>query len=191
MREFIRPIALATHRLSPADVGAGERWYPQAAAELEVRIARPYLVPFERACWAAAAISPGLSWPATITALQLLVDAHDAGEPFPRTGIQATFGFRGHERAWRILTTDVDPTSVARGPKVEAFASNLLGDYQPVVVDRHLARAAGLDRQPNRSEYDRIARALATVALTMSLRPAHLQAALWSASATSWRSRRA
>jgi hypothetical protein len=177
---FARNLVDAVDALTPDDIAEGRVWWPRATAEV-AWLATFYGVPFERAAYAAAALSPGLRWSATIEMLRLLLDALAAGEPdFPRGVGHMTFGYRGRERAWAILQGAA--TSTCRGPKVEAVAANLLGDLDTVAVDRWVTRAAtGSDVivQVPPVQLTKIAGALRLLAAIRGIRPAELQAALW------------
>jgi hypothetical protein len=193
---FTANLRAATMDLTAREIAIGKDWYPAAFARLVRKTVEYPDVSGWTLVYAAACLSPGLSWEATLETLTVLLDARLSGAvTFPRRGVHATFGFRGHERAWEILTTDVDPTTIARGPKVEAFVANLLGDLTTVTVDRHVCRAAGLVGslvkgriartipQPTSRQVGEITAALRAVAPLRSLQPAELQAALWAASA--------
>lgn len=185
---FAANLARAVDRLTPDDLSEGRLWWPRAADEV-AWLADQYRVPFRTLAYAAAALSPGLRWEATLEALQLLLDARAAGEPtFPRTG-HATFGFRDRAKAWAILAGGRDAWQQCRGPKVEAVVANLLGDLTRVAVDRHIVRAAtGSDRrQVSAAAAAKIERSLALLATLRGVRPAELQAALWVHSAKSER----
>ncbi len=180
-RAYTTNLAVAAYRLTAVDIAEGRLWWPRAADEV-AWLARQYDVPFRRLAHAAAALSPGLRWTATFEALVLLLDARRAGEPdYPRGIGHLTFGYRDRAKAWAILTTSADPTSLCRGPKVTAVVANLLGDLSVVAVDRHIVRAAtGSDRrQVSPVSLRRIGDALALLAVLRGLRPAELQAALW------------
>lgn len=192
-RDIVDPVALtaAVTGLTADDLNVGMHWHAERRYEL-IDLAGDSGLEWERLAWAAAALSPGLSWPGTMEGLSLLLTALVAGQGMPRGTGHLTFGYRGRERAWAILTTDVDPATVARGPKVEALAANLLGDLDRVVVDRHVTRAAtGLDLvQPSVAQYRMIANAVALQAVLRGIRPAQLQAALWHARQGHWSTRR-
>lgn len=98
----------------------------------------------------------------------------------PRSVGHLTFGHRDREKAWRILAGET-PTSLCRGPKVEAMAANLLGDLSAVTVDRHIVRVAtGSDRrQVSPARARKIAGSLRLLAAIRGVAPAELQAALW------------
>lgn len=200
-------LLIAADRLTEREIAVGRSWYPAAAHQL-----REIFDEFHLDAWlpraggsgdwgrfvsAAACISPGLSWDATLSGLRILVAAAKAEEPtYPRKGLHTTFGWRGYDRAWALLTSTISVGEVAHGPKVEAFANNLLGDLGAVTIDRHICRAAGIVGrgkargpkaipipQPSAREAREIRVHLIEVARTRGLRPAEFQAALWAASA--------
>jgi hypothetical protein len=180
-RSFTANLALAADALTPDEIAEGRLWWPRAQDEIDW-LARSYGLPFERVAQAAAALSPGLRWEATLDVLTMLLDARAAGEPsYPRGTGHLTFGYRDRAKAWGILAGEI---AACRGPKVEAIAANLLGDLDAVAVDRHVVRVAtGSDRrQVSPATMRRIAAALALLAVIRGLRPAELQAALWVAS---------
>lgn len=186
---FCANLARAVDRLDEIDVAEGRIWWPRAAAEI-AWLADVHGMPFRTLAYAAAALSPGLRWEATLEALRLLLDARAAGEPsYPRGVGHLTFGYRDRAKAWAILTGGRDAWQVCRGPKVEAVAANLLGDLEAVAVDRHIVRAAtGSDRrQVSPAGAAKIAGAVRLLAVIRGIRPAELQAALWVHSARSER----
>jgi hypothetical protein len=173
----------AINALSEDDVAEGKLWWPRAADEV-AWLANFYDVAFERLAYAAAALSPGLRWTATLDALRMLLDARAAGAAMPTGSGHLTFGYRDRAKAWAILTESQSQISLCRGPKVEAIAANLLGDLDQVAVDRHVVRAAtGREdlRQVSPSAMRRIAAAVRLLAVVRGLRPAELQAAIWCA----------
>lgn len=177
---FAANLARAADQLTPDDLAEGRLWWPRATDEV-AWLAGHYRVPFRMLAYAAAAVSPGLRWEATLDVLRDLLDARAAGAPtFPRTG-HATFGFRDRAKAWAILEGGPDAWQRCSGPKVEAVAANLLGDLDAVAVDRHIVRAAtGSDRrQVAPATAVKIAGAVRLLAVIRGLRPAELQAALW------------
>jgi len=173
----------AINALSADDVAEGKLWWPRAADEV-AWLATFYGVAFERVAYAAAALSPGLRWTATLDTLRLLLDARAAGAAMPTGSGHLTFGYRDRTKAWAILTESQSQISLCRGPKVEAVAANLLGDLDQVAVDRHVVRAAtGREdlRQASPSAMRKIAGAVRLLAVVRGLRPAELQAAIWCA----------
>lgn len=183
-RAFVANLMVAVKALTPEDLNAGRAWYPAQSRRLAA-IAAEYGVTFEQAAYAAAALSPGLSWDATIETLLLLLDARQAGDAdFPRGRGHLTFGYRDRAKAWAILSSAAHNMSeLCRGPKVEAIAAALLGDLNAVPVDRHIVRAATASevRQVSPATTGKIAASVSILALARGLRPAELQAALWTA----------
>jgi hypothetical protein len=178
---FALNLAHAAGRLTSEHIAEGRLWWPRAADEV-AWLARYYSVPYRTLAHAAAALTPGLRWTATLEVLQLLLDARAAGETtYPRGVGHLTFGYRDREKAWAILRGGRDAWSLCSGPKVEAIVANLLGDLDAVAVDRHVTRAAlGRDvRQVSPASMRRIAGAVRLLAVIRGLRPAELQAALW------------
>jgi hypothetical protein len=175
---FAANLSRAASSLTPDDVAEGRLWWVRARDEV-AWLAEFYGLPFERVAYAAAALSPGLRWEATLDTLRMLLDAHAAGAPMPRSVGHLTFGHRDREKAWGILAGGA--STLCRGPKVEAVAANLLGDLNAVAVDRHIVRAAtGSDRrQVSPATTAKIAGALRLLAAIRGMRPAELQAALW------------
>lgn len=172
----------AVQSVTPSEYEAGTRWYPDAASSLRA-LAERHHTPYDRVVYAAAVLSPGLRWPATLELLERLLLAFVAGDPMPRTG-HATFGFRPREKAWEILRSG--DRAQCSGVKVEAFAAALLGDRDAVVVDRHLINFAGAAgdpadrrRQVHPAESRKIAAAVRTFAYALGLSPRDVTAALW------------
>jgi len=169
----------AVRDVSPSECHAGSQWYDKAFAELCLLGLKYGIGPRVMVC-AAATLSPGLRWTATVELLERLLIAHRDGESMPRNG-HATFGFRPRERAWQIIRTGI---ASSRGVKVEAFAAALLGDTDAVVVDRHLIDAAGLGgtdrrRSISAAQRRRVADTVRSFAAVLGVTPRDLTTALW------------
>lgn len=172
----------AIRELTPAEVTAGSMWYDGAMVSLK-HLSTRYEVGYQRVVYAAATLSPGLRWPATLELLELLLVALRDDQPMPRTG-HATFGFRPREKAWLILKTG--NTGLCRGLKVKAFAQALLGDRTAVVVDRHLLDLSGVNgtssdrrRQPTPRQRVAIADAVSALSVAAGVSARDATAALW------------
>lgn len=174
-------LASAVDALTPQALEAGRTWWRVARVEVDA-LATRYGVPYRTCALAAAALSPGLRWHATLEVLAMLLDARRQGAvDFPRGIGHLTFGYRDRHKAWRILNDGPEAEAECSGPKVTAIAANLLGDLSRVAVDRHVIRAAtGTDlRQASPAQVARIELAVQALAVRAGVEPAELQAALW------------
>ncbi|MGH2568238.1 MAG: DUF7178 family protein, partial [Bacteroidota bacterium] len=146
----------------------GMRWYPEAlATAYEIAGESGYTV--EQVAGVIAAVSPNTSWQQNVSlAWQLCVEGRDGG----------TFG-KNVAYAHRILTGEVWE-DVLKGPKVRAFAANILGDTQRVTVDRWMARAAGLNiDRVNVGQYVMVEQAVREGGAAVGVSPRDLQAMVW------------
>ena len=180
--DYIGNLTIAARGLSEKDLGIGRTWYRVAAAQVR-ELAAQHGIPFETACYAVAAVSPGVPWIGALAAFVDLARARALGATEPPRGA-GRWSVRDRPKAWAILAGE-DPTVHCRGIKVEAFAANLMGDLDQVAVDRHVTRAAtrqDID-QLNPRQATEVANAVAVVArMILDMRPAEFQAALWARS---------
>lgn len=171
----------AVEALGPADYAAAADWWDEARRDIAA-LAAESGDEFERVVYAVAAASPGVPWRACLQNVRVLIAARDRGDDLPSgpgCGLEIASGRRHIAKAWAILRgADV---SICRGPKVSAFAANLLGDLTAVTVDRHITRAAtGADlRQPSPAEARRIATMVTTIGTAKNHPPAVIATALW------------
>lgn len=177
-------LALACEDLSAEDWEAGRRWYPDEAAKVAA-LGAHYAVSPVRLVQAVAALSPGVRFEAALQNARILLDARARGDvDFPvgaGLGYEAPFGYRDIIKAWDLITTDKPADLILSGPKVTAFAANLLGDLEAITIDRHVTRAAtagALDQATGRTRA-RIEAAVRRVARDRHVAPAELQAALY------------
>ncbi len=158
-------------RSDAEDRQAGRTWYPLARGEC-YDIAKRYGFSLKRACYAAAALSNNMEWSHNVALLEHVAYS-------VRDGMQP----RGHyarclHKATRILRHG--EWGALRGPKVVPFARALYGDTTAAVVDRWVARAAGLvvGRLTDRRSAD-IAVALRVLAREVRQSVAVTQAIIW------------
>lgn len=150
---------------------AGLDWYPNAL-EFAEQVALAGALPVPNVVAAIAHLSPRVRWERNKAMLLELVVTGD------------TSGLRGNiERAREALRSS-DPLGTLKGRKVQAFARNILGEGEPVTVDRWAARLAdpSLDvtrHGLSRMQYEQIERAYQQAARIHNLTPAQLQAILW------------
>lgn len=182
--DFDGNLDLACEDLSADEWEAGRRWYPDEADKVAALGAR-YEVSPVRLIQAVACLSPGVRFEAALQNARILLDARARGDAdFPvgaGLGYEAPFGYRDIVKAWDLTTTDKPAERILSGPKVVAFAANLLGDLETITIDRHVTRAAtanALDQASGRMR-SRIESAVRRVAHERRIAPAELQAALY------------
>lgn len=172
----------AASELTTDDWEAGRAWYPKAIVHLESE-ADHWRLEYARVAYAAAVLSPGLSWRATMEVLHLLLWTRAQGKPLPIGEGHMTFGARDRRKAWALLDAE-EPEEYVSGPKVAPFAMALLGATDVAVVDRHIIRiATGVDTALGPSAMDMIAASLMTIAWAKREPTTVVQAALWCAKA--------
>lgn len=178
MTDLRANLAEAWTRIPPDVRDEGRDWWPSAAHDI-AGLGIRFGVPFTRLTYCAAALSPGIPWSGVMDTLELLLCALRDYEDMPRGSGHLTFGYRGRERAWGILTTG--DTSLCRGPKVIEVASALQGEADAVPVDRHLIRAAtGRDvAQVSPKQMSVIAEATREVAHHSLEEARAIQASIW------------
>ena len=123
-----------------------------------------------------AALSPQVRWDYQIAHTDRFVasELREIGSgTFPGYGRNLT-------KARGVLHSGKDPLAILRGPKVTAFYRCIMGDPDAVVIDRHAARAAGLDPDNlTMKRYRDCADLYRTVAAACAVSPRQLQAAIW------------
>lgn len=71
-----------------------------------------------------------------------------------------------------------DELALAR-PKTTSFGENLRGNYEPVTVDAHNARAWGLSEDRIPAAYDALEKEQQDIAAKLGIRPAQVQSSAW------------
>lgn len=156
-----------------ADVDAGLVWYDDLGAEL-LGLAQLTSYPREAVVAAFAHLSPRISF----TGCKVATLAMFGGEPRPAGVMLAPWN-----RARQAMDAP-DPLATLKGPKVRAFARNILGDTQAVTIDIWALRVAlGDDFDPGlitrKGVYDALARCYRLAALRVGLTPRETQAITW------------
>jgi hypothetical protein len=121
-----------------------------------------------------AALSPQVAWDYNMTLAARAVTLYAGGDRELR-------GLGGQTRAnVKNAASALNGTGPGKGPKVNAFARNIRGDWTVVCVDRHMLTAAGYDdkRPTNRTRAD-VARRVTIAADRFDLMPATMQALIW------------
>ena len=149
----------------------GKLWYEQANAECR-KIAKEHGFAVKRVCYATAAVSNNKQWEANVNLIDNIAYAVKNGlEPY---GHFATL----LDKAVRILR-DGDFKALS-GPKVIPFARAI---YRPhssaAVIDRWMARAAGLDTRLTPAKLRFIQTALRRVARKVRRPVSDVQAIVW------------
>lgn len=168
--EYLTNLRTVYQRATREDKRAGRAWYPSARGEL-FALAKRYRYSLKRAAYAAAALSNNMEWRANLELLEHVAAAvrygqQPRGHYVPCLRKAVAILRRGD---WRAL----------RGPKVRPFAAALYGDTTAAVVDRHMARAAGLVGYLTDKRHRDIAAALRMLAREMRERVADVQAIVW------------
>lgn len=162
---------------TPAQVAEGQDWYCQArkfVADLHTAYAGRYSV--EQLAYVVAAVSPNLRWSHNKRVAAEYVRLHAAGMRRADWQLKLMIG-SNMRKAEEILDGDLSALS---GPKVTAFAANILGDESLVTIDRwHMVAALGENRVPTARERVAVTAATERCALALGWTPAACQAVLW------------
>ncbi len=173
---MVANILAAYRRATPAQVAAGDAWYP-LAGDIVRGIADAAFMPVSRVALTLAALSPRNPWRWNVAdAYHFVVAARD-GEARPSA---TTFG-RNTEAAWKAAHGDANPWK-SSALKVRAFAACIAGDEHAVVVDTwatRVATAGSRDRVATDAEYRRIAAAYDEAAWLEYVSPSVMQAITW------------
>lgn len=168
--------AFAAKRHELAEVWAS--FYPAAHAFAE---GLAHSVPWEwheynvfRVCDCIAALSPQVAWDYNMTLATRAVQLYATGDTELR-------GLSGQTKAnIRNAASALNGTGPGKGPKVNAFARNIRGDWGVVTVDRHMLEAAGYDaKRPTVRTRADVARRVTLAARRIGEAPATTQALIW------------
>jgi hypothetical protein len=147
----------------------GAQWYP-TAYQICTSMAFDYGYELDQVVAVMAHLSPRCSWEKNIEKTGAVLAGHS---PIGTLGSSMT-------NALRALTGGVEPLGTLRGPKVKAFAANILGDPEPVTIDVWATRVAGLDSDRiSKSQYEAIAHCYRLAARRVGVTPPTMQATTW------------
>jgi hypothetical protein len=162
---------------SPEMITAGRNWYPDAGS-IAADIAESTGYRIDTVAAVIAALSPQTRWSINILAAQAICDGNHARYP-------SMLG-SNHARALAVLGSDNPTAMLGNGPKVNAFAENILGDPDTVTIDSWAVRAAlGTTTTPldvilkRVGVYDDLASCYRAAARIVGERPCDLQAIVW------------
>ena len=125
-------------------------------------------------CDCIAALSPQVAWDYNMTLATRAVQLYNTGDTELR-------GLSGQTRAnVRNAASALNGNGPGKGPKVNAFARNIRGDWSVVCVDRHMLEAAGHDaKKPTAKTRADVARRVTLAANHFDVAPATMQALIW------------
>lgn len=162
-----------------AGLQGARHWYSEAHDTMQ-GFAQRYRVPVKQVVGACAALSPMVSWPNNLLALNRCLIFHKDGgwDTSVIPGIN-----RNIYKAQKILEGN-DPLDILGGEKVVAFYHNILDPQDPerVTIDRHAYRIwAGTDSEDSfpKRLMPIIQNDYREVAKTLGWLPMELQAATW------------
>jgi hypothetical protein len=145
----------------------GRHWY-QRMRRFAVRRVGPAAAPIWLACFALT--SPNCTVASNLTLADKALRQWQRGEHF--TGYLPSV-------AMDLERFRHDPRYRPKGRKVRAFMRNLLGNPQPVTIDRWIGRAAGLKDIPEGQTWQAVKHAIRQLAGLCEVTPAEMQAAIW------------
>lgn len=144
---------------------AGRQWYPRARQYAEA-IAGAADITDARAAALLAAVSPRVPWGRAVTL------AFNAAHGLPVGHFRAV-----RHKVDRLMSGHPIPDVLGTSPKCLAFAQNIIGMTDPVTVDVHMWRAAGIAPSPGR--YERVADAVRDAAAMVGETARDMQAIVW------------
>jgi hypothetical protein len=167
-----RECILVLTRADTEQVGAAKGWY-YVAHEHAREMAKEYDVTKAQAAGVIAVLSPLTRWAQNIEAAEFVL----SGDP---DGAMMHCFTNNVAKAMRILRDDWTAIS---GPKVTAFAANILnpGQSQAVVIDTWMLRAFGLTQQDygRKGVYDAVSKGIRLAAKAIGWKPHQVQALVW------------
>jgi hypothetical protein len=165
----------------------GLEWYDQAREDCAM-IARCSGFSLEQAVAVTVALSPQMRWERNIYHAMRLLQAVRDGLPIPSIPTYRV----NLEKALKALEME-DPSVLfdpEKTPKTWSFYRNILGDPDPVTVDRHMYAlwefSTGSPVRPSLKQYQVIREAVRDISGMARIQPRQAQAVLWVA----WRSHR-
>jgi hypothetical protein len=154
---------------------AGELWYP-SEADLIASIGGRYGLDRRTSVLVYAVLSPRVRLAQARDAFRDIVRAASFGQDLPTT---AAYG-RQAAKAWLLLHEPDSVYDALSGPKVEAFAANLLGNTERVTVDVWAARAvAAWSWRGDVHAYKEVEAAYQRAAARLCVAPSVVQATVW------------
>jgi hypothetical protein len=146
----------------------GRIWYERARTAAQ-KMAAESGYTFEQCVAVIAHLSPRVLWDRNLAMAWEMV----------RTG--DTAGLGRNVAGARLALASADPLSTLHGPKVRAFAANIVGDDSAVTIDVWMLKAFGLVENILRRTgvYEALAGIIRTVAARLGTTAAALQAAIW------------
>lgn len=157
---------------TPEEYDAGVSWYHDANALIGT-MADETGIEHTRMAGIVAALSPRVRWATNLDAALRMARAarNRRGQPIV-AGLPIN-----RNRAWLIARTGNIDFNI-RGPKVNAFYRNLIGDLRAVTIDVWMLNAAGV-KYANASNIRDITAAVTSIATDVGLEPAEVQAIIW------------
>ena len=162
-------------RATAADWVAAAEWYAEAQA-MARDIATSAGLTLEQSAAIVAVLSPRVTWAQNVRLATTLAHGGDI------VGLSDAT-----DKARAILADASDPFAYVRGPKVQRFCANILGDMDYVTVDVWMLKASRLnvtrdshgDLAPTTVQYRAIESAVRYLAREYNVTPAVLQALIW------------
>ena len=124
------------HAATDAELQAGANWYKDAQSQCRV-ISLRYGTPLHLVAAVVAALSPNNRWNRNLLDAAALISAFNRGKTLDAVSTSTYPAMK--EKAWHLLmvggqhSTCID---ILRGPKIQAFYRNIMGD-DCVTVDGH------------------------------------------------------
>ena len=146
--------------------GSPSDWYAQTRSEVRA-LAKRNGITLSKAAGIVAALSPRTRWSTNIRkAEDVITTGH-------------TFGFQAPVRKARRILEGARPLDALNGPKERSFYRNIMGDNEAVTIDIWMARAFGIEHAEVPGLYETLADVVCKVAAKHDVRPATMQAAIW------------
>lgn len=152
----------------------GMRWYNDAH-HICKRIAKYTKTPLYKVVGVMSALSPRNKWHRNISDTVCLI----------RKGKRAkvcTFN-ANKNKALKVLRANSpeEVFTLLNGRKIQSFYSNILHPFKAdrVTVDVWAMRSVGIDKAPNKTEYNRVEEAYREVAKRLRIKPHEAQAIIW------------
>ncbi len=157
--------------LDDAAYDAGMNWYATVRT-MAWELAAEYRVDYETVAYVIAATSPRTMWSFNVKHARAIL----AGEEMPSGALKAN-----HARGVAVYNYGI--RHIGNGPKVNAFARNIVGDEDCVTIDMWAFLAACGDLPAfmlaRRGSYEMVSDAYRIAAEKFGISPAQMQAVVW------------
>jgi hypothetical protein len=134
-KDMVKNVLYIYTTASIEDTSEGMRWYSEAFDYCK-NLSNVYDIEIERVVALVSVISPGLIWGGNCTIPEQIIDLWTRGVPYDEW-VGFSIWPKNLQKAEQILNGNM---SVMQGDKVKNFFANIMGETEPVTIDRWAIR---------------------------------------------------